>query len=223
MELLNDYKCLAEASVRSRRNDKPPESASLKATRPVDHRDFHQMVSLMCLSGPIEGATKGRPTPTSPEEATEIRWHKFLDNLAWLADNRTGGSSVTAISARIGSSEDSLIYLIAGNNNVPLESISHLSMVLSSLQMICRVGISNEFIKQRETLTRSCISFSRRKACNYLASLNATTKSLATSGLKLVSPTGTYSTSTRSHMVTIANCLDRPFSVSTGPRVDDTS
>lgn len=68
-------------------------------------------------------------------------WHKFLDNLAWLADHKCGGETVTAIAVE--PSLPSPTFWIACNTSISPSVLQHIQSILCDLDQEASTDLSS--------------------------------------------------------------------------------
>ncbi|KIW18410.1 hypothetical protein PV08_02698 [Exophiala spinifera] len=98
-------------------------------------------------------------------------WHVFLDSLAWLADHKGAGETVTSIAVEPSPARPT--YWVASNSYIKPEALQHVNSVLSALQQETSLdrSSSRELIRK---IARDSIEFSGLHVREYCRKLKST-------------------------------------------------
>ena len=99
------------------------------ATRGSLVQEFYGCLILLRLLTPHRSQQQGGGT-IDHFTPKQNKWHKFLDNLAWLADYKIGGETVTAIAVEYTTNPT---FWIACNNHLSPAALQHIQRILSDL------------------------------------------------------------------------------------------
>lgn len=102
----------------------------------------------------------------STDESLQIRCHRFLDNLSWLCDYRTGGRTVSSIAVE--ETPQGPIYWLAANESPDKKVRDHLERILQQLDSLAS---SEEASAVELAIRRQSIQFSREKVKHYFRQL----------------------------------------------------
>lgn len=120
-------------------------------------------------------------TPNRPKVSTEqpvdladsrlSEWHVFLDSLAWMADHKRGGKTVTSIAVE--PSAPGPIYWVVSNSPIKPEALQHLKKLLSDLhhQISLEQSAQTDLIQE---IARSSIELSHARVRDYGRRLRST-------------------------------------------------
>lgn len=112
------------------------------------------------------GTFQDFPTVSSTENTPPdlVLWHRFVSAVAWLADSRRGGASVTAVCGVEIAGRPRL--LLASNCGVKTEVEGHIRHILAILQDLIK-GETQNRVDVLEDILASSIHLSRNKVQNY--------------------------------------------------------
>lgn len=131
---------------------------------------FHEGVTLLSLSGPLEEVRTFGARGNSSVVVEQTLWHDFLDELSWLGDNECGGKTVTSIAAE--ASRKGTRFWVASNQRPQAKSLGHLQWILRELQKFVRTtNPSLEDVRRR--IFNASIRSSFLKVDNYSRQLRA--------------------------------------------------
>lgn len=106
-------------------------------------------------------------------------WQKFLDKLAWLADHRCGGQTVTAIAVE--KTTRGPKYWVAGNNQVRQEAVDHIQDVVMQLERVDANDPQGIDVLMRQIAKKS-MEFSWPRVRDYRRRLKATLNAINLQG-----------------------------------------
>ncbi|OAP60879.1 hypothetical protein AYL99_05881 [Fonsecaea erecta] len=98
-------------------------------------------------------------------------WHVFLDSLAWLADHKCGGKTVTSIAVE--PSPTGPTYWVASNSPIKPEVLRHVNKLLSALHHESSLDTSSQMELIRK-IARDSIEFSGLRVRDYGQRLKGT-------------------------------------------------
>jgi hypothetical protein len=165
-------------------------SNSLRPGRPrfdqIDRRlhRFYEPLVLLRILEPTRGSRKHEMPVESTDESFEKSTHKFLDNLSWLCDYRTGGRTVSSIAVE--ETPQCPIYWLAANESPNKEVRDHLEWILQHLESLA----SSPPEEVELAIRRQSIRFSREKVKNYVRQLGKAVESAKRSMDKRMSAKG---------------------------------
>lgn len=149
----------AQLSTNSRRSGRPRFDYSNKLL----HRFYEPLVLLEILDH-TRGPQKYFPEPEIVLGDLNNLWRKFLDQLSWICDSKSGGATVSAVAAE--SKPSGPIFWLAANTNPERWALPHLRWVLQ--QLVDSHDASPQELDEVEERVRSrCIEFSKEKVKTY--------------------------------------------------------
>lgn len=129
---------------------------------------FYESTLLLSVLGPVsEDSQDDRQDSTSSKVSS--RWHRFLDDLAWLGDTQLGGKSVTSIGVE--SVRTATRFWVASNGEVTDTTLNHLRWVLDRLRTVGYVAQHDLQQLIHPIFVRS-VNLSQKKVQNYARRLS---------------------------------------------------
>ena len=103
----------------------------------------------------------------STDESIQSCCHRFLDNLSWLCDYRTGGRTVSSIG--IEDTPQGPIYWLAANERPNEKVIVHLERILKQLESLKSSQKAPSLLEL--AIRQQSVQFSREKVKHYIRQL----------------------------------------------------
>jgi OTT_1508-like deaminase len=128
---------------------------------------FYEPLVLLRILEPTRGSRKHEMPLESSDESFKIRCHRFLDNLSWLCDYRTGGRTVSSIALE--ETPQGPIYWLAANQSPNKKVRDHLERILQQLESLASSPEKASVVQL--AIRRQSIQFSREKVKYYVCQL----------------------------------------------------
>ncbi|EXJ56388.1 hypothetical protein A1O7_06731 [Cladophialophora yegresii CBS 114405] len=136
-------------------------------TSPI--QEFYGCLVLLRLLTPNRSSIQP-DKPSAIRVPKRNKWHVFLDSLAWLADHKCGGKTVTAVA--VGLSSTGPIYWIVSQSPIDPEVLRHVQKVLVDLSHESPPNTSSPLDLIRQ-IARDSIEISGLRVRNYGQRLKA--------------------------------------------------
>jgi hypothetical protein len=150
---------LARLSIGGRQGGKP----RTDPTNRLLHRFYEPLVLLRVLD-PTRGMQNSHLSQDSKPDTLQDLRRKFLDQLSWTCDYKSGGDTVTAIAAE--ANPEGTIFWLAANTDPTKKVRPHLELILKQLEQ--SFNASEQETEELElSLTARCIEFSKDRVKYY--------------------------------------------------------
>jgi hypothetical protein len=146
---------------------------SLRPGRPrfdqIDRRlhCFYEPLVLLRILEPTRGSRKHEMPLESTDGSFQTRFHRFVDDLSWLCDYRTGGRTVSSIAVE--DTPQGPIYWLAANESPDKKVKDHLERILQQLESLASSPEEASVVEL--AITRQSVPFSREKVKHYVRQL----------------------------------------------------
>lgn len=128
---------------------------------------FYEPLVLLRIVEPTRGSRKHEMPLESTDGSFQIRCHRFLDDLSWLCDYRTGGRTVSSIAVE--ETPQGPIYWLAANESPRKKVRDHLKRILQQLESLA--SPAGEASAVELAICQQSIQFSRDKVRHYVRQL----------------------------------------------------
>ena len=144
----------------------PKAPAGKPRLNPLDRRlhDFYEPLTLLSILVPSRRAGKPKPASELEKEGKYRLWHKYLDQLSWLCDHKSGGQTVSSIAVQ--ATAQGPFYWLAANLDPSTRALSHLEYILRELGGLHTLSPDEQQMVEDAIVAQS-ISLSSERVKNY--------------------------------------------------------